>query len=65
MYTINMMTMHIAEVTKDGLVDLYKLPSLESIAYDGKPDYYGTAISMDDAGNFLVGHYFTVAGLSS
>ena len=65
MYTINMMAMSIAEVTKDGLVDLYKLPSLEGIAYDGKPDYYGTAISMDDAGNFLVGHYFTVAGLSS
>lgn len=51
-YTVNMRTMSIAEITKDGVSDLYKLPALEG------NDYYGTAISMDDCGNFLIGHYF-------
>lgn len=64
-YTINMKTMSIAEITKDGMVDRYKLPSLEGISYNGIPDYYGPAISMDDAGNFLVGHYMTQKVLSS
>ncbi len=64
-YTINMMTMSIAEVTKDGVKDLYKLPSLEGRVINGVPDYYGTAISMDDAGNFLIGHYFVKSELSS
>lgn len=69
-YTINMMTMSIAEITKDGMKDLYKLPSLEGRSFkdlDGNmvDDYYGTAISMDDAGNFLIGHYFVKPELSS
>lgn len=59
MYTVNMKTMSIAEITKDGMKDLYKLPPLEG------EDYYGTAISMDEAGNFLIGHYFTKGELSS
>lgn len=58
-YTINMKTMSIAEITKDGMKDLYKLPKLEG------DDIYGTAISIDDAGNFLIGHHFTKAPQSS
>lgn len=69
-YTINMMTMSIAEISADGVTDLYKLPSLEGrifTAVNGKQvnDYYGTAISMDDAGNFLIGHYFIEPELCS
>ncbi len=59
LYTINMKTMSIAEITKDGFKDLYKLPALD----DG--GIYGTALSMDDAGNFLIGHNFTKAPDSS
>ncbi len=29
------------------------------------PDFYGTAISIDEAGNFLIGHYFVQTELSS
>lgn len=59
MYTVNMKTMSIAEITKDGFKDVYKLPKLEG------DDYYGSAISMDQVGNFLIGHYFTNAPKSS
>lgn len=55
-YTINMKTMSIAELSASGWKDLYKLPTPEF-----EDDYYGTAISTDDAGNFLVGHYFNKA----
>lgn len=59
MYTINMKTMSITEITADGFKDKYKLPQLEG------DDYYGTAISMDQAGNFLIGHRFSQAPYSS
>lgn len=59
-YTINMKTMSIAEVTENGWRDLYRLPKPEN-----PEDYYGTAISMDEVGNFLIGHYFTNAPKSS
>lgn len=59
MYTLNMKTMSIAEISADGMKDLYKLPALEG------NDIYGTAISMDEAGNFLIGHHFTKAPESS
>ena len=59
-YTVDMKTMSIAEIDSEGnLAPLYKLPSLEGRVINGTPDYYGTAISSDDAGNFLVGHLFT------
>ncbi len=58
-YTVNMRTMSIAEVTADGVKDVHKLPSLEGRTVSNIPDYYGTAISRDDAGNFLIGHLFT------
>lgn len=64
-YTVNMKTMSIAEITKDGFKDVYKLPSLKGRVIDGIPDVYGTAISMDQAGNFLIGHCFTRAPYSS
>lgn len=53
MYTINMKTMAIMEITADGFKEFRKLPKLEG------GDYYGTGISVDQAGNFLIGHYFT------
>lgn len=59
-YTVDMTTMSIAEIDSEGnLTPLYKLPSLAGRVINGVPDYYGTAISSDDAGNFLVGHLFT------
>lgn len=59
LYTIDMTTMSIAEVAPDGtLTPLYKLPALTE-TYNGVADYYGAAISSDDAGNFLIGHLFT------
>lgn len=73
LYTVNMKTMSIAEITENGFADKYKLPSLEGRAFDThagvttakvvsqNPDYYGTAINRDDAGNFIIGHYFTQA----
>lgn len=58
-YTVDMVTMSIAEIDKDGnLTPLYKLPALDC-EHGGVKDYYGCAISSDDAGNFLVGHLFT------
>ncbi|MDE6368520.1 MAG: hypothetical protein K2K94_04700, partial [Muribaculaceae bacterium] len=69
-YTINMKTMSITEISKDGVIDLYKLPSLEGRKFTDTEgtqvdDYYGSAISMDDAGNFLIGHYFVKPELCS
>lgn len=59
-YTVDMVTMSIAEIDETGkLTPLYKLPSLEGRVVNDVPDYYGTAISSDDYGHFLVGHYFT------
>lgn len=58
-YTVDMKTMSIAEIDEHGtLSPIYKLPALTE-TINGTPDYYGTAISTDDAGNFLVGHRFT------
>lgn len=54
MYTVNMKTMSIAAITENGLVDTYTLPEPED-----KADFYGTAIAADEAGNFLVGMWFT------
>lgn len=59
-YTVDMMTMSIAEIDEKGeLKPLYKLPSLEGRVVNDVPDYYGVAITSDDYGHFLVGHYFT------
>lgn len=59
-YTVDMTTMSIAEIDPEGNIKpLYKLPSLEGREINGVPDYYGTAISSDDYGNFLIGHLFT------
>lgn len=59
-YTVDMVTMSIAEIDETGkLTPLYKLPSLEGRVIKDVPDYYGAAISSDDYGHFLVGHYFT------
>lgn len=59
-YTVDMKTMSIAEIDNTGkLTPLYKLPSLEGRVINDVPDYYGCAISSDDAGNFLIGHLFT------
>ncbi|MDE6369356.1 MAG: phosphodiester glycosidase family protein, partial [Muribaculaceae bacterium] len=57
-YTVNMKTMSIMEIDGNGRRDVYKLPSLPG-SINGVADYYGTAITHDDAGNFLIGHYFT------
>lgn len=58
-YVVNQKTMSIAEVTETGeIVDRYKLPALTD-QIDGTADSYGCALTRDDAGNFLVGHYFT------
>lgn len=59
-YTINMKTMSIAEISESGWRDIYALPKTD---IDG--DYYGTAISTDQAGNFLIGHYFVKVPESS
>lgn len=69
LYTVNMHTMSIAEITPEGLVDRYKLPTLASVDFDKVvneaagpvtyKDYYGTAIGADQAGHFIVGHFFT------
>ena len=59
-YTIDMKTMSIAEIDAEGnFTPKYKLPSLEGRTVNGVADYYGAAISRDDAGNFLIGHLFT------
>lgn len=59
LYTLDMKTMSIAEIDREGnLNPLYKLPALTG-EVDGVKDYYGCAISSDDYGNFLIGHYFT------
>lgn len=53
-YTVNQQTMAIAEVTAGGLKDVYVLPKPSD-----PTTFYGTAISMDEAGNFLIGENFT------
>ncbi len=65
-YVVNQETNHIAEVTKDGIVDRYALPEgmgevngTKGGATNKVADFYGTSLSRDDAGNFLVGHLFT------
>lgn len=58
MYTVNQKTMYISEITNTGLVDVYELPAVGD-------DFYGTAISIDEAGNFLVGMNFVQAPYSS
>lgn len=59
LYVVNQQTMSIAEVTETGEIkDLYKLPALTDVI-NGVADFYGCALTHDDAGNFLVGHYFT------
>lgn len=65
-YVVNQKTNHIAEVTKNGIEDRYALPETmgKVTAVKGGntneiDDYYGTSLSRDDAGNFLVGHVFT------
>lgn len=51
-YTINQSTKSIAEITSEGkLEDVYALPEIGD-------DYYGTAIAVDEAGNFLIGENF-------
>lgn len=58
LYTVDMMTMSIAELGKDGVMTpKYKLPELTG-SIGGINDYYGCAISSDDAGHFVIGHYF-------
>ena len=53
-YTVNQTTKSIAEITVAGtLEDKYKLPDIGE-------NYYGTAISVDEAGNFLVGEQFVL-----
>lgn len=59
-YTVNMRTMSIAEITGSGWKDVYKLP-----VPDVADDYYGTSLSVDQKGNFLVGHCFTKVPQSS
>lgn len=62
LYTVDMKTMSIARFDQNGaLTPLYKLPALSGREIDGTSDYYGCAISSDDHGNFLIGHYFTKA----
>lgn len=69
-YTLNCKTMNIMEVSKEGLKDVYQLPSLagqtfkynemdEDFTEKTNADYYGVFITRDDAGHFLVGHGFT------
>lgn len=73
-YSVNMLTMSIMEFDAEGNRDVYKLPSLEgrTISYNltdeafsptTAPDYYGTLITRDDAGHFLVGHGFTTGAM--
>lgn len=60
-YTVDQKTMSIAEVTKEGtLVPTYVLPEPANAA-----DFYGTAIAVDEVGNFLIGMNFTQRPTSS
>lgn len=54
MYTINMETKSIAEVTATGITDVYTLTKATDL-YHG---YFGSAIGVDEAGNFLIGREF-------
>lgn len=73
-YSLNMRTMSIMEFDAEGNRDVYKLPSLEGRTLNyynpdadltpaSCPDYYGTLITHDDAGNFIVGHGFTTGAM--
>ncbi len=73
-YAVNCRTMSIMEFDKDGYRDVYKLPSLagKQLVYNAPdanltetriPDFYGTLISRDDAGHFIVGHGFTTSAM--
>ena len=74
-YTINCQTMTIMELSEEGIkTDAYKLPSLagRTITYGATddsftettiPDFYGTLITHDDAGNFIIGHGFTTGAM--
>lgn len=73
-YAVNCRTMSIMEFDQDGYRDVYKLPSLEGktlsiTATDDNmtpstiADFYGTLISRDDAGHFIVGHGFTTSAM--
>lgn len=59
-YTVNQATQSIAEVIATGLKDLYALPQPADTE-----QYYGTAITVDEAGNFLVGMDFVLRPASS
>ena len=60
-YTVDMKTMSIAEIGEDGVfTPKYRLPELAE-PVDGAKDYYGCAISSDDAGNFIIGHSYSKA----
>lgn len=59
-YTINQKTMSIMEISNGLIADKYTLP----IPTD-RADFYGTAISIDEAGNFLIGMNFTQRPASS
>ncbi|MBP2691527.1 MAG: hypothetical protein J6B44_06860 [Muribaculaceae bacterium] len=59
-YTVDQARQCIAEVTAEGLELVYELPE----PADNK-QYYGTAITVDEAGNFLVGMDFTARPGSS
>lgn len=73
-YAVNERTMSIMAFDADGYRDVYKLPSLagKTITYNAanadftqttSPDFYGTLISRDDAGHFIVGHGFTTGAM--
>ncbi len=58
-YTVDMKTMSIAEIGENGVfIPRYKLPELTEHVM-GSADYYGCAISSDDAGNFIIGHCYS------
>lgn len=60
-YTLDMKTMAVSEISRQGeLQPAYRLPVLNG-RKNGVRDYYGTAVSSDDHGHFLIGHYFTKA----
>lgn len=73
-YAVNCRTMSIMAFDADGYKDVYKLPSLKgkTITYNATdeafssttiPDFYGSLITRDDAGHFIVGHGFTTGAM--
>lgn len=76
LYGIDMRTMSITEFDKDGYRKAFDLPSLagQTISYVGieatgalvsSPDYYGSLITRDDAGNLLVGHGYNTGATAT